>query len=150
MFNILVVCTANICRSPAAESFLRLALKDAPVNVHSAGTLAIDGNPADAMIQALMHERGHQNLPKHRSKALLPSHISKYQLILCMENSHLAYVQKTNMSSVGKTMLLGHWSNAQEVADPIGQARANYEQALVTIENFSAQWAKKIIDLGMA
>jgi len=149
MFNILVVCTANICRSPAAESFLRLALKDIPAKVDSAGTLAIDGNSADPMIQTLMYERGHQNLPLHRSKSLLPSYISKYQLILCMENSHLSYIQQASMSSVGKTMLLGHWENRQEVADPIGKSRADYEFALVTMEKYSMQWAKKIIDLGM-
>ncbi len=150
MFNILVVCTANICRSPAAESFLRRALKDTSVCVDSAGTLAVDGNLADPMIQALMHEIGHHGLVKHRSKALLPSHVSKYQLILCMENVHLTYIHKANSSAVGKTMLLGHWSNAQEVVDPIGKARSNYEQALVTMEQFSNQWAKKIIDLGIS
>ena len=149
MFNILVVCTANICRSPAAQSFLRLALKDTPASVDSAGTLAIDGNTADPMIQTLMHERGHQNLSKHRSNILLPSHVSKYQLILCMENSHLTYLQKTNVNSVGKTMLLGHWENLQEVADPIGKTQADYDHALVTMEKYSMQWAKKIIDLGM-
>lgn len=149
MFNILVACTANICRSPAAQSFLRLALKDTLVSVDSAGIFAIDGNTADPMIQTLMYERGHQNLSKHRSNVLLPSHVSKYQLILCMENSHLTYLQQANMSSVGKIMLLGHWENLQEVADPTGQTRADYDHALVKMEKFSLQWANKIIDLGM-
>ena len=53
------------------------------------------------------------------------------------------------MSSVGKTMLLGHWGNLQEVADPIGQTRAGYNHALATMKKFSAKSLKKNIDLGM-
>jgi protein-tyrosine phosphatase len=51
MAAILVVCSGNICRSPMAEGFLRRALERrldvAAPAVGSAGTIAIDGAPAN-------------------------------------------------------------------------------------------------------
>jgi len=69
MFKILVVCTANICRSPAAQHFLLQSLKGKQVTVTSAGTLALDGNAADPTIQTLMLDErlmGSQSIDRAR------------------------------------------------------------------------------------
>lgn len=149
MFDILVVCTANICRSPASRVFLARYLKGKQVHVDSAGTHAIDGNVADAMIQELMIERGFPEIAPHRSRALMPHHLKDYQLILCMEPAHLDYVCNTSAVAVGRSMLLGHWAAGRPVADPIGQTRETYSRSLNEMQEFCRQWAAKIIDMGM-
>ncbi|WP_206340063.1 hypothetical protein [Blastococcus litoris] len=54
-FSVLVVCTANICRSPAAEVELRSALVPSPdVVVSSAGLRARVGEPVDPGMVAVL------------------------------------------------------------------------------------------------
>ena len=149
MLNILVVCTANICRSPAAAAFLNRALTSERFNVDSAGTMAIDGNRADLIVQDMMAERGYPDLAQHRSSRLMLFHLKKYQLILCMENSHLINLHSTSPVSVGRSMLLGHWHGGREVQDPTGKSRDVYKDSLDEIQLLSSQWANKIIAMGL-
>lgn len=147
--NILVVCTANICRSPAGQIFLRDSLQGQRVSVDSAGTLALDGNAADKTIQELMVERGHPEIVGHRSRALLPHHLTTYQLILCMDRSHLEKVHQMSLSTVGKTMLFGRWAEGKEVEDPVGRSLETYSNCLENMYTYSRQWARKITDMGL-
>ena len=149
MFRILIVCTANVCRSATAQEFLRRALQGHHAQVDSAGTLAVNGNPADPTIQTLMLERGFPEISGHRSQVLLPSLLPNYELILCMERKHIDHVRRASVLAVGKAMLLGHWDGGREVDDPIGRSEEIYRGALDEMDKFSNQWAQKIIDMGM-
>lgn len=55
---LLVVCTGNICRSPAAELLLRAGLGDAEPAVLSAGLAARAGEPVAAPVARLLAARG--------------------------------------------------------------------------------------------
>ena len=145
----MMVCTANICRSPIAQLFLSRHLGDLPVEVHSAGTLAITGNYADQTMQALLKNKGYPSIIDHRSQALMPSLIGKYDLLLCMEDEHLNWITQRSPTATAKVKLLGHWESKKQVSDPIGQERAEYERSVEEIEYLSIQWAKKLIDLGV-
>ncbi|MGY1706841.1 hypothetical protein ACI79C_19925 [Geodermatophilus sp. SYSU D00697] len=58
-FPVLVVCTGNICRSPAAELLLRAGLGEgAGVAVASAGLAALAGEPVAAPMARLLAARG--------------------------------------------------------------------------------------------
>lgn len=149
MLNILLVCTANICRSPAGQELLSRAMGAANVRIESAGTLAIDGNPADPIIQEMMCEMGYPGITGHRSRALLPSHLKNYQLILCMDRDHLDRVRRSNPVAVGKSMLLGHWSGGKEIADPVGLSREKYAYAIEEMQRYCEQWAAKIFAMEM-
>ena len=149
MPRVLLVCTANICRSPAAQLFLANALRSRNIQVDSAGTLAVAGNVADSMVREIMSKRGYPEILEHRSKELLPSHLRSYELILCMERAHLQRAIDLNPSALGKVMLFGHWDGGKEVADPIGLPRENYVQALEMMYTYAEQWANKIINLEM-
>lgn len=149
MFKILVVCTANICRSPAAQQFLIESLRGKQVKVESAGTLALDGNHADATIQSLMIARGFESITQHRSWALMPSHLAQADLVLCMERDHMARVQRINPLSVNKTRLFGHWENQAEVDDPVGRSENTYARSLDEMERLTGQWVEKMSMMGM-
>lgn len=149
MFQILVVCTANICRSPAAQAILNRALRGRSVQIDSAGTSAGPGNPVDASMGNLMIARGYPEVSAHRSRVLLPHHVVHYQLILCMERHHLEQVCKINPIATGKTMLLGHWNGESEVADPVGQSNETYMNSIDEIHEFCQKWVEKIITAGL-
>ncbi len=149
MFQILVVCTANICRSPVAEVLLANLLKGKAIRVESAGTSAQNNYNADATMTELMAMRGFSSLNFHRSKMLLASQVSKYDLILCMENSHIQAVERLQIGGRGKIMLLGHWAGEEQVQDPIGQDRLVYEQSVEQMTILTGQWADKITQLGI-
>ena len=149
MLRILVVCTANICRSPAGEVFLAKALSSRAVQVDSAGTLAIDNHYAHPVIQEQMIERGFPIIAQHRSSALMPSRLAQYSLILCMEQEHLEWIKKVQPTATGKAKLLGHWDGQKGVLDPINGPKEGYTEALNIIEKYSNQWADKIVSLGM-
>ena len=149
MYRILVICTANICRSPVAQQFLAHLLKDHPVQVNSAGTLALNGNPADKTMQELMRERGYPHIIKHRSQALMPSLIQKHDLVLCMENEHLNQAKGMYPVLTGNIKLLGHWGGQSQVSDPIGASRETYLASVEEIETLCKVWADKLIQLGV-
>ncbi len=55
---LLVVCTGNVCRSPAAELLLRARLGDAGPEIVSAGLAALAGEPVAAPMAALLAADG--------------------------------------------------------------------------------------------
>ncbi|SMC82281.1 low molecular weight protein-tyrosine-phosphatase [Polynucleobacter kasalickyi] len=149
MYRILVICTANICRSPVGQVFLERFLQNQKVQVDSAGTLALNGNVADATMQELLTERGYSNITTHRSQALMPSLIQKYDLLLCMTDEHRNQVTKMSPIATGKVKLFGHWDQQAQVLDPIGGPRVEYESSVEQIEKLSKLWADKLIQLGV-
>jgi len=149
MFKILVVCTANICRSPAGQQFLRQRLAGRDVVIDSAGTLALDGNAADATIREMMIERGHPEIEAHRSRALMPSHLSQYDLVLCMERDHVERVQRLSPYASNKTRLFGQWEGQADVEDPIGRSSTTYARSLDIMDGMADQWVEKMLMMGM-
>jgi len=146
LFSILVVCTANICRSPAGQSLLAAQLIGRSVRVESAGTRALDGNAIDATMARLLRARGRDALPGHRSRPLMPVMLSRYDLVLCMQDEHLERTLALYPAARGKVRLLGHWS-AQQIRDPIGKPETDYLVALDQIESCATEWAQKLTDM---
>ena len=86
--RVLVVCTANICRSPAAEAYLHshAAERDLDVDVSSAGFL-YDGEPASETMAKVMVERGF-DLSEHRSRIVDCAMVEAADLVVTMERRH--------------------------------------------------------------
>ncbi|MEZ5168820.1 MAG: hypothetical protein R2695_20925 [Acidimicrobiales bacterium] len=89
-FRILVVCTANICRSVMAERFLRRDLERlAPpwtVEVLSAGFLT-EGEPASSTVIEVLDERG-LDARDHRSRRVDETLLESADLVVTMERRH--------------------------------------------------------------
>ncbi|MBP7148012.1 MAG: low molecular weight phosphotyrosine protein phosphatase [Acidobacteria bacterium] len=137
--NILFVCTANICRSPVAEHYLRhlvTKLGPGPVTVLSAGTAAIAGASADPIAARLAAERG-CDLSTHRSRPLDRELLAAADEIVVMERRHRAWIHENEPSVLDKVSLLCE-SDGRDLADPTGGALARYravfEQLFAAVE----------------
>jgi protein-tyrosine phosphatase len=95
MTEILILCTANICRSPMAAAFLarQLAGRGVAARVRSAGMLGGD-LPAPAEVVAAMAGHG-LDVTGHRSRQLTPADLGRADLILAMACEHLRHAVVT-------------------------------------------------------
>jgi len=85
MARVLLLCTANQCRSPMAEVLLRA--RRPTLEVQSAGRLP-GGVPASPPAVQVVAERG-LDLSKHRSQAATPELVGASDLILGMAREHV-------------------------------------------------------------
>ncbi|MFG6412504.1 low molecular weight protein-tyrosine-phosphatase [Roseateles sp. DC23W] len=89
MAAILLVCTANICRSPMAEAIFRARLGEVFKTVESAGVHADPrGGPVDARAAAALGRHKYSLDRKWRSRRVDPGQLSRYDLVLVMEAEH--------------------------------------------------------------
>lgn len=90
MFEILMVCTGNICRSPLAELLLTQHLAGLPGWVHSAGTYDLGARQmtSDAQLLATRQGVSPDAAAAHRSRALTEGLLQSPDLILVMARDH--------------------------------------------------------------
>jgi len=128
--RILTVCTGNICRSPMAEGILRMIFQaDPSMAVSSAGTHAIDGNPATEF-SVLASMENSVDITDHRARLLDCTLINSSDMIVCMEPSHVEWVISLDSSVYGKVYNLADYSgttgSARKIADPYGCSLREY------------------------
>lgn len=88
--RILLVCRANMARSPLAAALLDKALTDAGASgyeVASAGVQAVEGAPAAHGTVVLAAERG-LDLEGHRSRPVTPELVGGADLVTTMSQAH--------------------------------------------------------------
>jgi protein-tyrosine phosphatase len=87
-FELVVLCTGNLFRSPIAEAVLRERLRGLPVRVHSLGTL--DLGAIEALPEALELAAGFGlDLSEHRARCLLGQDLSAADLVVGFERDHV-------------------------------------------------------------
>ena len=104
MASILVVCTGNICRSPAGEILLQGYLGDL-ARVTSAGTHAMVGQAPTAPMLDLLAADGFDG-SGHRASQLTAARIEEADLIIAMTAAHRRWVLQETPSALAKTFLL--------------------------------------------
>ncbi|MEM1189247.1 MAG: low molecular weight protein-tyrosine-phosphatase [Pseudomonadota bacterium] len=134
--HIVVLCTANICRSPVAEALLIHYLKNLgmarKVAVSSAGTeVAAPGAAADPRMVMLAAQHG-INLRRHRSRAVDEAMLSSADLILGMEQVHLDAVRSRSPDLAEWCELLDRGGNA--IADPYFGSKADVRETFERID----------------
>ncbi|OQP32607.1 MULTISPECIES: arsenate reductase/protein-tyrosine-phosphatase family protein [Pantoea] len=135
--SVLVVCVGNICRSPTGERLLKRALPEK--RIASAGLSALKGYPADRTASEVAAQHG-LSLEGHQAQQLTASMCRDFDLILVMEKRHIEQVNRIDPAARGKTMLLGHWLNQHEIADPYRKSREAFEEVYGLLESATQKW----------
>jgi protein-tyrosine phosphatase len=107
-FGVLFVCTGNICRSPTAEALARRELArhpGVPIQVSSAGSHALEGNPAASRSMLAASARG-ASLERHLARELTRRRVRAADLVLCMATEHRPFVLSYDRSAADRTFLL--------------------------------------------
>ena len=135
--HILVVCTANICRSPVGEALLRERLQRADLadwTVSSAGTWASDGHPASRFSVILLEERG-LHIQGHCSQPVTEPLLQQCDLVLCMETAHQKELREVFPAHRAKIYTLRQMVDERgSVRDPYGGSRRQYERMVTEVE----------------
>ncbi|MGD7733876.1 hypothetical protein ACQCX5_13095 [Propionibacteriaceae bacterium G57] len=112
-FEILVVCTGNICRSPAGEVLLQDALGPS-VRVRSAGTGALVGRAVDPQMASLL-QSDKLDHAGFRARQLAEDELRGAGLVLAMDLDHRSAIVELAPATVRRTFTL------LEFADIVGQ-----------------------------
>ncbi|WP_244745629.1 low molecular weight phosphotyrosine protein phosphatase [Paraburkholderia terricola] len=140
MLNLLLICYANVCRSPMAECVFREALSDASgASIQSAGLEALSGVPIHPIAQKVLTAKGYP-VPADSSSMRLTSPMLHWaNLVLVMEMSQRREVLRRYPFAAGKVWTLGHWLG-REVHDPVGGDEALFDESLTLIERSANSW----------
>jgi protein-tyrosine phosphatase len=139
--NVMMVCIGNICRSPIAEVYLKH--HQPQLNVFSSGLGALVGKSADPKSIDLMTVKN-IDLTKHCAQQINSVLVSKADLILTMEQSHIDAIQSKFPEARGKVHLICKWDGNQEIPDPYKKDSEAFASASALIESGLDTWQKKL------
>jgi protein-tyrosine phosphatase len=116
-FRLLVVCTRNVCRSPAAEAYLRDAFPPSTgVEVSSAGLYARVGEPVAGGTARLLDVP----LPGFSSRQVTAEMIEDADLVLSMTREQRAALVTTVPAAVRRTFTLREFAELAVLAREYG------------------------------
>jgi protein-tyrosine phosphatase len=120
VFEVLTVCTGNICRSPLAAEILRARLAPLDAVVTSAGTSGIRDAPmtSEAQLIAVQYGVTADAAASHRSRYLLENHLASPDLILTMTRDQRRHVAELAPARLRSTFTAREFARlAAEVSD---------------------------------
>ena len=129
-WNLLFICTGNICRSPMAEGLARDygQRRGIPVTVASGSTLGLLDRPAHKHAVKVMRELS-LDISDHRSQPITSALVDVADHILVMEIQHAAKLRDRFPQTDGRIMLLGTFGGTVEIADPLGGWRGKFRKS---------------------
>jgi protein-tyrosine phosphatase len=138
LFEVLTVCTGNICRSPLAEQLLRRDLPEQAV-VTSAGTRGLRSAPMTPEALALADQLGIPTADStaHRSRFLTEQHLLAPDLIITMTRDHRRMVAELAPSRMRSTFTAREFARLsadiadEEIRDAADKAPAQTQGARV-------------------
>jgi protein arginine phosphatase len=151
MPSILIVCTANICRSPMAEALLkRLVNKRSDADewhIESAGTWAQNGVSAALLSQFVMEDMG-MNIADHRSKRVTRPLLRHSDLVLTMERQQKEGLILQFEPFADRIYMLSEMvGKIEDVPDPIGSEFEYFKATAILIESYLSDGFEKINQL---
>ncbi len=137
--SLLVVCTGNICRSPTAEAVMRHKLKAAGLAEHlsldSAGTRDWNqGMPPSHLAIECAEAKGYA-MGGLVARQITVEDFERFERIFVMDRGHLNELRA--LQPAGSRAEVALFLGEEEIADPYGGTRADYEQTLALIEEGS-------------
>jgi len=120
--EILVLCTANVCRSPMAAALLarELAARGVLARVRSAGMLGGGGAPPAEVVTVLA---GHGlDVTGHRGRVVTAGDLARADLILALAREHLRHAVVVDPDAWPRAFTLRELVRRGEPAGPRGPA----------------------------
>lgn len=132
--TVVVVCTANICRSPMAAGLLQHALTAQPeplrsLKVVSAGVAARRGEPVSENSVVALRKVG-IDISQHVSQPLTQEMLNQALAVICMTESHRAMIQLQAEPAPKHVYLFREFmpqNEDKEIPDPFGGPLRVYE-----------------------
>lgn len=125
MHSVLFVCTGNLCRSPMAMTIMRSLANDS-WRIESAGTWAVNGQPASYNAELAMQELG-LDLSQHQAQRVTRELLAGFSLVLVMERNHKEALRIEFPEFKNRIYLLSEMIDQYfDVADPYGSDLADY------------------------
>ena len=143
MHNILVLCVGNICRSPLAHALVARTLPG--THVQSAGLGALVGRPADPLSVQVAAQHG-LDITAHRAQQVMGWMCQQADLILVMEHTHVAALERQFPLVRGKTFRIGQYRKL-DVVDPYRNNRSAFEATFDVLTQAVDDWAPRITRL---
>ena len=139
--RLLVLCEANICRSPLAEHLIH---KLTDLAADSAGLTAKTGEPADPVYLDMAQSIG-LDLSQHQSKPVTRELLRDADLAMVMTGDQKRRLAERYPEFSGKIMLLGHWiGGGVSISDPHRKSIDAYRQVFVQITDACGRWSAKL------
>ncbi len=114
--RVLVVCTGNICRSPAVERLLATGLAGTDVEVSSAGTWAMRGHPMSPPMAELVEAAG-ARADGFVARQLTSALVREASLILALTREHRTAVVELEPAAVRRTFTLRELARLSSAVD---------------------------------
>lgn len=149
--NVLFICSANMCRSPMAEGYLRAAAAErgrTDINVRSAAVFYSPGYEATEGARRTANANGF-SLDDHRSRTIDDELYDWADVIFVMTYSHNREIVTAFDGNAGeKTFLLGQFDplfrsgaeRSAEIDDPYGGSHTTYETVFERIRRSIDAW----------
>jgi protein-tyrosine-phosphatase len=146
--TIIFVCTGNVCRSPMAAGFfydkLLRANAAGSVRVRSAGTWALEGQPASAYALQVMAERD-LDISVHN---LTQADVDEADLILVMTLRHKEAIAQDFDRSDGKVHLLSAMAGPPyDIQDPYGGSIIEYRHTATELADLIERGYPRVMEL---
>ncbi len=137
--TILFVCTGNVCRSPMAAALFnararRLGEED-QYFARSAGTWALENQPASGYAFTVMAERG-IDLAGHRGHTVTRQDLAGADVVIVMTKSHRDALAAEFPQARPKLHLMSELHGREyDIADPYGGSLVEYAYTAQELEN---------------
>ena len=140
MPELLLICRANLCRSPLAEGVVKLLLQEGEFQGNwttaSAGTWAPEGREAHPHTLALLKEKG-IDLSGHRSREVTGKILAAADLVLTMEAGQAEALRAEFPEHQGKVHQLSELAGVRrDIPDPVGGTVEDFRETFALIESF--------------
>ena len=151
MHSVLFICTGNICRSPIAMGLLRKKVEGHPSGwvIESAGTWAMDGDPAAVNSRLVMEQRG-IDLSSHRSRPVTGALLAGFRLVLTMERGHKEALHFEFPQFAGRIYTLSEMVGGNfDIHDPIGSPLVDFQETAEELAQLIEEGFDQIHELSM-
>jgi len=120
---------------------------DEVVRVRSAGTWALEGQPASAYALQVMGEHG-LDISSHRGRNLTQADVDDAALILTMSRRHADFITREMKGTAGKVYLLTEMAGeTTDIADPYGGSLHEYRDTAAELKNLVERGYPRISQL---